>query len=400
MTHAAFAQKRNFLITAFLLGISCCNLTFLSWCAPYLRDGHQDFVIYYTAGRILHDGKSAALYDPSLQDEVQRSFTHVPRRLHAIPYNHPPFEALLFVPFTLLKFFPAYLLWTAVNLIMLAVSVLVLRRFPKIGGLPPAQIGLGCAAFFPIVIGMIQGQDIFLLLLLMVLALTCLDQGYDEAAGAWLAGGLFRPHMVIPLVILLAVRRWRVLLGFAPVAVALAGISVMIMGWRWPFAYLDFVLRVERDRSGSFGPQQVPNLRGLITDLPGLHAGGPLVVLLIAAVSLTVLGVALRRMRYGHDSMSYYFCLGIATTILISFHALWYDFTLLLPQVLFLLASLRTAEAREFLSARLLLLFFLFLSPLYMYLEMNVDRIFLIGLILLGLFFRLMLTPAPAAEPA
>ncbi len=265
--------------------------------------------------------------------------------------------------------------------------------------MPPKVLALSCAAFPPIAIGMIQGQDIFLLLLLMVLALLAMNRGHDVASGAWLAGGLFRPHMILPLLVLLAFRRWRILLGFLPVAITLGGISAMIMGWKWPVAYLHFVLQVERERGSSFGPHQVPNLRGLIADLPGLRESSLIVVMLIAAASLVVYGLALRRIRDRRDWPNYCFCLAITATILISFHALWYDFTLLLPVVFFLIVSFMRADVREVPTILLLLLVFLFLAPLYIDLEFN-GHIFWLGLIPLVLFFRLLRAPSPAAEPA
>lgn len=399
MLKSLFARKRQFVVTTFLLGMFCCNLTFLRWCAPYLPNGHQDFIIYYMSGRLLRQGQAAALYNPDVQYRSQLEFTHVPNRKRAIPFNHPPFEALLFVPLAMLDFFPAYLLWDVMNLMMLGASAMLLRQLPGIREMPPRLLALSCAAFPPIAIGMIQGQDIFLLLLLMVLALLAMNRGDDVVSGAWLAAGLFRPHMILPLLVLLAFRRWRILLGFLPVAVALAGISAMIAGWRWPLAYLHFVLQVERERGSSFGPHQVPNLRGLIADLPGLHESSLLVVLLITAASLAVYGLALRRIRDRRDSPNYYFCLAITATILVSFHALWYDFTLLLPVVLFLVVSFMREEVREVPAILLLLLVFLFLAPLYIDLELN-GHIFWLGLIPLVLFLRLLRAPAPAAEPA
>ena len=394
-----FARKRQFVVTTFLLGMFCCNLTFLRWCAPYLPNGHQDFIIYYMSGRLLREGKAASLYDPDVQYRSQLEFTHVPNRKRAIPFNHPPFEALLFVPLAMLDFFPAYLLWGVVNLIMLGASAMLLRQLPGIREMPPRLLALSCAAFPPIAIGMIQGQDIFLLLLLMVLALLAMNRGDDVVSGAWLAAGLFRPHMIVPLLVLLAFRRWRILLGFLPVAAALGGISAMIMGWRWPLAYLHFVLQVERERGSSFGPHQVPNLRGLIADLPGLHESSLIVIVLIAVASLVVYGLGLRRILDRRDSPSYCFCLAITATILISFHALWYDFTLLLPVVFFLIVSFMRADVRDVPAVLLLLLVFLFLAPLYIDLEFN-GHIFWLGLIPLALFFRLLRAPSPAAEPA
>jgi hypothetical protein len=172
--------KRKFLVAAFLLAMTFCNLTLLFRVMPLLRNGYQDFTIYYTGARLLRNGQASALYNLSTQYRTQLTFAHVPIRQGPLPFNHPPFEALLFVPFTLLDYWPAYLLWTALNLIMLAASVTLLRgHFPQFAAVPPIVSGLGATAFFPMAMGIIQGQDVILLQLLFVLAVICLDQGKD-----------------------------------------------------------------------------------------------------------------------------------------------------------------------------------------------------------------------------
>ncbi|HYW40796.1 MAG TPA: glycosyltransferase family 87 protein [Terriglobales bacterium] len=396
----AFTPKRMFLVAAFLLAMTFCNLTLPFQVMSSLRNGYQDFTIYYMGASLLRNGQASALYDLPTQYRTQSTFTRVPIRLGPLPYNHPPFEALLFVPFTLLGYWPAYLLWTALNLIMLAVSVIVLRRhFPELAAIPPLVLGLGATAFFPVAIGIMQGQDVILLLLLFVLAVVCLDRGNDAAAGALLAAGLFRPHLVVAVVVLLAIRRWRVLLGFAPVAIVLAGISVAIMGWRGPLDYVRFVLRVEGTGARGFGPQAVPNFRGLFTDLPGLSASGPWVAMLILASSVLVFFVALYRIRNGQDSISFSFSLATITAILVSFHVLTYDLCLLLPLVLFLLSRTVGVEGKK-IDARTILVILLFLTPLYVFLLFVIDSFFWFSLILLWLYLRLVLTPAPAEVPA
>jgi len=183
----------------------------------------------------------------------------------SVAFNHPPFEAVLFVPFALLTFWPAYLLWTTLNVTMVVASVALLRRFPPIRDACPWLLGLGVLAFFPLMNGLLQGQDTILLMFLGVLALTCMDRGANVAAGAFLAGGLFRPHIVVPIVLVLAFRSWRVLLGFSGVALVLAGIGAAVRGWGWPIEYVRFVLLVEH--GGSLQSEVVPNLRGLIMTL-------------------------------------------------------------------------------------------------------------------------------------
>ena len=395
----AFIPKRKFLVAAFLLAMTLCNFTLVFRVLPKLRNGYQDFTIYYTSGRLLRNGQASALYNLATQYRTQLTFAHVPIRRGPLPFNHPPFEALLFVPFTLLEYWPAYLLWTALNLIMLGVSVTLLRRqFPQLAAVSPLLLGLGAMTFFPVAIGIIQGQDMILLLLLFVLAIVCLDRGYDALAGALLAAGLFRPQLAVPLVVLLAIRRWRVLAGFAPVALVLGGISVAIMGWRGPLDYVWFVLRMEGTGGRAFGPETVPNLRGLIAALPGLSVSGRWTGPFILAFSLLVFFLAIRRICNQPDAtcMS---SLAVVTTILVSFHAHVSDLSLLLPMLLLLLCRMVNVDGKPTDLRTYLLVVLLFLSPLYILLLMA-DRFFWFSLILLWLYVRLLLTPVPAVVPA
>jgi hypothetical protein len=301
----------------------------------------------------------------------------------------------------MLDYWPAYLLWTALNLIMLAASVILLRRqFSQLAAVSPLVLGLGAIAFFPVAIGIIQGQDVILLLFLFVLAVISLDRGSDAVAGALLAAGLFRPHVALPLVVFVAIRRWRVLTGFTPVALVLGAISVAIMGWRGPLDYARFVLHLEGTSARGFGTEAVPNLRGLVEQLPGLSPSGWWASLLILASSLVVSFVTLRRIYYGRDSVIFVSVLAAVATILISFHALVYDVSLLLPMVLFLLSRTLGIAGAKTDAGTILLFTLLLLTPLYVFLGLVVDRFVWFSLILLWLYLRLALTPAPAEAPA
>jgi len=416
-----FLKKRKAMVVAFLLAMTFCNVLLPLQLVSKLRNGYQDFTIFYTGARLLRTGQASNLYDLGTQYRMQQSFTNVPTRLGPLPFNHPPFEAFFFIPLTFLTYWPAYLLWTTLNLMMVAVSVVLLRRhFSVFAGVSPLVMGLGTTAFFPVAIGVVQGQDILFMLLLFVLAMICLDQGKDATAGALLGAGLFRPQLAVPLVLLFAVRRWRVLVGFMPVALALGGLSVALVGWRGPFDYVHFVLHLEGTDSRAFGPGAVPNLRGLVSQVPGLNPAGTAAHVLIFLASAVVFFLAMRRLREGEGSnffasnffapnffgssffASNFFAssLAIVTTLLISFHSLVYDFSLLLPLLLFLIS--RTGdpiskadgnETRNIGAAVILLAFLLLLTPIYVFLLMVTDRFFWFSVILLGFYFWLLLSP-------
>ena len=402
--------KRKCIVMVFLLAMTSINLSLLFHVIPKLRNGYQDFTIFYTAARLLRDGKASSLYSLAAQYQMQQTFTHVPIRLGPLPFNHPPFEAFFFIPFTLLPYWPAYLLWSGLNVIMLAATIIFLRRhFQQIAAIPMLGVGLAATAFFPLVIGLIQGQDIILLLLLFVLATICLDEGQHVLAGVFLGAGLFRPHTVVPLVILLAFRRWKVPIGFATVALVFFVISVALMGWRGPFDYVQFVLHLEVTKAIAFGTEATPNLRGLIEQLPWVKDSRTFTALLIFATSVIVFLLAIRRISNKHDSLIFCASLAAVTTILVSFHAFVYDLSLLFPMLLFLLARVllvdetrnveKVACGAKLETLSILLFIFLSLVPLYLYLLLGVDRFFCFSLILLLLYLKLLLTPAPVIAP-
>ena len=116
-------RNRKFFVVAFLLAMTLCNVVLAIRVVPKLRNGYQDFTIFYTGARMLRTGQASALYNLAAQFRMQQTFTDVPIRLGPLPFNHPPFEALFFVPFTMLSYWPAYLLWTALSFAMLGAIV-------------------------------------------------------------------------------------------------------------------------------------------------------------------------------------------------------------------------------------------------------------------------------------
>jgi len=362
---------------------------------PLLRYGYQDFTIFYCAGRMVRSGQSHSLYDLSAQYRAQLEFApNVSIRQAALPYNHPPFEALLFVPFTLLGYWPAYVIWSVFSLTLLIVSLVVLRsRFPPLAAIPPWIFGLTACSFFPVAMGIIQGQDVILFLLLFVFTVICLDKGKEVLAGAVLGVGIFRPQLAVPLLMLFALRRWRVLVGFAPIALILAGISFAMTGWQGPYNYVRFVLHLERTGGSALGSELLPNLRGLIDNLPGLGDSGSRVALVVLC-SLAVFVVAALKIARGQESILPVSSLAAVATILVSFHSLVHDLSLLLPLVLLLLSQILDPPSGKR-DAQTVVITFLFLSsPIYSFLLLDVHRFFWFSLVLLSIFLVLMMRPS------
>ena len=398
MRWAHFGTRKELLATVFLLAMTLSNVVSAVRLEVFLRNGYQDFTIFYAAARMVRSGQSHVLYDLSAQYRVQQEFAPKVRiRQAALPYNHPPFEALLFVPFTFLPYVPAYLLWNLLNGMMVAASLMLLRRqFIEIGNLPLAFVVLAATGFVPVARAIIQGQDSILLLFLFVVALTAMEKGDDAAAGAALAAGLFKFHLVLPMVFLLSVRRWRLLLGFAPVAALLGGLSLAMVGWQHgAIGYAQLLLRLENTGAGGATVANMPNLRGIIATLSGARDGASLMPLAIACSSIVIV-IAWWRLRRIRDSVRFAFVLATATAILVSYHTLTHDLTLLLPVVLLLFAA-PEPESSHSSQVDLVLLVLLYLALLCEPFWPRVNQFGWPVLILIWLFYKLGRSAEPVA---
>jgi Glycosyltransferase family 87 len=349
--------------------------------------GYPDFAIFYTAGLILGSGEPHNLYDRTLQFHLQREFApDVKIRLGPLPYNHPPFEALLFLPLAKFTYLHAYVAWGFLNLLMLASLPILLRRHIAI-----LQKGssvfwfFALLAFFPIFITLLHGQDSVLLLFLFALALAALSRKSDFESGCWLALGCIKIQFVLPLLLILCFRqRRRVLLGFLLTAVLLAAVSVAVVGLPQTLHYPHYVLQVEQMRAGgAIIPEGMPNLRGLVE---GWAAAASILFLnravLVLSLVLLVYVIAVSRRLVGQPALQ--FALAVLACVLVSYHAFASDLALLaIPLILicdyvFQAGTLVNRDFTLMLGPGLLLL-----TPLYVLLWFRFGHANLLAAILL-----------------
>ncbi len=385
-----FARQPKLVIAGLLAALAFVHVALALRLLPSLREGYQDFTTLYTAGKLVRSGQGHSLYRlPSQYQAGQEFAPSVQLRRQALPYIRPPFEALLLAPLTLMSYFSAYLLWTALNAAMLVFALLLLKaRFPELENIALALLFLAAAAYWPIAFGLIQGQDAGLLLLICVAALVSLADGSDKRAGAFLALGLFKFHLVVPLLVLLAIRRWRLLLGFVPVAALLGAISIAIVGVQGAVEYMRLLLRVENGSLGMVNVRNMPNLHGLIDCLPGIHDMSGLSFLLVAGSSLAIFALTARRMAIKSDSILHSFALASVATLLISYHDFGYDLTLLFPAVLLLACESTKPDSRhQWIPKLLVLCFFL---PLGMLLHIRLEQSCWFAVVMVGLWWVLL----------
>jgi hypothetical protein len=357
--------------------------------------GYPDFTIYYTAGTMVREGTGHTLYDDAAQFRVQQAFApQVATRLGALPFNHPPFEALLFIPLSYFPYRVAYLLWTLANLAMLAVLPMLLRPYvPLLRARPPLAWTVASLAFFPIFFAMLQGQDAILLLFLYAMAFVSWKKQRMVSAGAWLACGMFKFHLVLPFLLLMLVQekraggRRRALTGFLGIGLILGAVSVAAVGVRQIIAYPHYVLGLEKTMAmGAIMPSDMPNLRGILYLMASSvrHFDG-LAILLSAVVYFLAAWICRSADRDPDDNDRHdadlKFSLAVFATVLVSYHGLGYDLCVLALPLLLVggqLGSKIRLVSRSGLAISVGMAVLLF-SPLALVLLMRYNRLALLG---------------------
>jgi hypothetical protein len=357
--------------------------------------GYPDFTIYYTAGSMVRQGLGHQLYDDGKQFEVQQRFApRVATRLGALPFNHPPFEGLLFVPFSCFSYRTAYLLWMLANLVMLATLPMLIRAYvPVMTAWPAPGWSLLSLVFFPVFFALLQGQDAILLLFLYGLTFVALRKERLVEAGAWLACGLFKFHLVLPFLFLLLIqlrtfqRRGKILFGFGLVGALLGAVSLATVGGRQMIWYPHYVLGLEATMArGAIMPSDMPNLRGALY-LIASHLGH-FDLLVVALSALLFFLAAWISHSLDDDAGDLKFALAAFATVLVSYHALGYDLCMLALPVLLLYGRVKDTSSlriwpRWALIASLAGLLF---SPLQLLLLMRYNRLALLGWVVLLAF--------------
>jgi hypothetical protein len=319
-------------VPAYLVGVHLWTWVFMGW---ILMAGACDFREFYAAGYTLRTGHLNELYNYDFQTRLQLSVVKPSIRgiLVTIPYTHPPFEAVLFIPLSLLPYQYAYLLYLVFNLACLAVTFRWLKPWTSnLAGIYPLLPAVMFLGFLPAAAVLLTGQDSLVLLTLLTGAAVLMNQNREFTAGLLVGLGVFRFQLILPIALLFLLwRGWRFLVGIALVAAPLVGISLWMVGS--PRVYLEMVERVSTGIWAPFG--WMPTLRGLIIALSGgkLSANW-LQTLVVAASASVLLLVAWAGRRLGRFDQ---FLLAIVTSTLVSYHLLMYDLSvLLLPLVVML----------------------------------------------------------------
>jgi Glycosyltransferase family 87 len=344
--------------------------------------GSADFSAFYAAVRMVRSGQGSHLYDIAAQGRMQSMlYPKVTTRSGTLIYDHPPFEALLYLPLAYVSYQTAYIIWIVFSLLVLLLTVRLLWPYMaelRASWAPlPLLLFLG---FFPVFVDLLQAQDSLLLLLAYTLVFVSLKEGRDLKAGCFLAVALFKFQYAVPFMVPFVLwRRWKVVGGFAISSGILFLLSLPVAGFQGTLSYAAFLSNLvkglsSRNVQSALGilSNTMPNIRGAVEMMaPSFVPHGiqkPLIVLLSGAAVLW----AARRWPLGRALSAKNFDLGfsfaLVVSILVSYHLQLHDLSLLLiPFVLVLNRILRNeifCNLRRLPMYGLIIIFYL--SPLYL----------------------------------
>ena len=198
--------------------------------------------------------------------------------LRLLPYNHPPFEALLVAGEQAGGLSPggSFALWTLLSFGAIAATLITLRWAWPVAGRRGWLLVGAALTFFPLTAGLLLGQSTALVLLGWAAGSAALRRGHPGWAGAAFALALLKPQAVpVLLLALLLMRQWRALAACAATALGAVLVTLPILGLDWPLRYAAFTLRVAAwPPSPALDPAIMQNWRGLFIRLLGDSSPG------------------------------------------------------------------------------------------------------------------------------
>ena len=191
----------------------------------------DDYVVYWTAGRMVLDGNAGQLYDLDAVQSYQAGATGQPSDVvRLLPYFNPPFAAGALSGLAVLPVEVSAVVFTGLSLAALGsgLRILLSRLNTR---LEVVAWTLGVLSSMPLYYTLLHGQFSFLLFFLFVAVYVLLKRGSDGLAGATLALLLLKPPLVLlPLLVLALNRRMEALRGFLTCATGLVVASLLVGG--------------------------------------------------------------------------------------------------------------------------------------------------------------------------
>lgn len=207
---------------------------------PAWQTMNTDFPNYYLAASIHRQGISLDRAYEWRWFQRQKDYRQIDQTLVGFA-PHPPMCAVPVLPLAGLPSLEAKRVWIVLNLGLLGLVVLILRRVTELAWRRIFLLTFLC--ILPLRENFLFGQYYVLILLLLCAAYYAACRGWRFTSGAVLAAAAsLKIFPVFFLILFLRKRNWRAAAGLVGGGAVLAGISILIFGWSVHQVYLLEVL--------------------------------------------------------------------------------------------------------------------------------------------------------------
>ncbi len=156
----------------------------------------------------------------------------------------------------------------------MAASLHALERYADLRGADRGLFWLASFSFFPVLVALSQGQTSIVLLAALIACFLALRSGHQFVAGVALSLVLIKPPYIIPLLLVLAVRRqWGALAAFLTSAAVYAFAAFMVVGSAGVGGYLSTTFQAMgwQSQIGGFAPKWNQSFEGFTQLLLSPH---------------------------------------------------------------------------------------------------------------------------------
>lgn len=289
-----------------------------------------DYIQFYAAGRTLLDGESDRLYDFSYQLQLEQEVAGPDfDSFHA--FITPPFLAFLYTPLSALPYEWSFVVWSTIGIAWLYLSLRLMNP-----GERKNQV-LWALTWFPVFAAVSFGQNSLLSLALLSLTYALWRREKNLLAGLTCSLLLYKPQLILGIGILWVLdwrRSYKSLIGLVLGGLGLSAASLLLL----PDASREYAqVAVETLPTLSsfrgFPIWHSQTLRDFwLLLFPGTQ---PIAVGVHIVISIAGLVLFYRLQKLHPDRNPLLFAMAICLTILITPHAMIYDWTLLIiPAIL------------------------------------------------------------------
>ena len=325
------------MLTAFVI-VAAINLIFHDhWQGKVHGIIGFDFMAFYSSG-LLYWNNTQSLYDFEAIAQVEQNLIAPTSLAGGVNiFSYPPYVAMVCGVLTLVPYTWAWALLSILSLLAVLISAAWIANYliPKslyTAGLNAGQFFVVTLSFFPTYIGLINGQNHAITLLLLTgIVLFCMQEKW-ELAGTMAGLLIYKPQFVIAfLVIWLVWRRYRALIPFVAVSAVWTGLVLVTKGIA---PYLDYLTTLPQLFMMPFGVARSVEITipALIGTLLGPDAASIIRAFTLVLTATASIGLGWLAWRYRQQPIaqaSPIFALAVLFPILVSPHALIYDLIIL-----------------------------------------------------------------------